>query len=164
MQEVNRLIREAANHNGVSDSSERESNGDSEEGEEEEEPWDGIGDRDPSSLVDHEDEYMDGDRFTTVTVEAVDVSKDGLQRSGHHEEENENATSGKDGLNGEAQKDLEPHAREGFEKRKRVWTKKPPNGPKKRKKKFKYESKAERKVTRYKERLGNRAKARARKG
>ena len=48
-------------------------------------------------------------------------------------------------------------------KTKRVWTKERPSGPKKKKKKFKYESKAERKVTRYKERSGNRAKAKARK-
>ena len=127
----------------------------------EEEPWDGIKDiHDP--LVDHEDEYMDEDRFTTVTVEAVDVSKDGLQRV-VQDGENESERSDTDKPDGESQIITALPGRTGSEKGKRVRTKEPPSGPRKKKKKFRYESKAERKTTRYKERLGNKVKARARK-
>lgn len=141
----------------------READGDldsSEEGDEgEEKPWDGIKDNsDP--LVDHEDEYMDEDRFTTVTVEAVDVSKDGLQKAAQHEEY-ESEASGTESHDGKKTSAL--HGRAGSEQAKRIWTKEPLSGPRKRKKKFRYETKAERKATRYKEKLGNKAKAKARK-
>ena len=117
--------------------------------------WDGIAE-DP--VVDHEDEYVDDDRFTTVTVEAVDVSRDGLHKvAGEDDEIGASATEGPDE---EPPGDRKPT---GSQKGKRTWTKEPPNGPKKKKKKFKYESKAERKFTRYKERSGNRDRAKARK-
>ena len=127
----------------------------------EEESWDGIMDnQDP--LVDHEDEYMDEDRFTTVTVEAVNVSKDGLQKVVHNEE-NESEASDTDRPDRKSQRCTASQGRNATEKGKRIWTKEPPTGLKKRKKKFRYENKEERKVTRYKERCGNKAKARARK-
>ena len=148
MKEVNLMIREA---NVASDSSEQEY----------EEPWDGIKEN-RDLLVDHEDEYMDEDRFTTVTVEAVDVSKDGLQKT-IQDEESESEVSGTKRPDVESQKDTALQGRTGSEKGKRVWTKEPPSGPRKRKKKFRYETKAERKATRYKERSGNKAKAKARK-
>lgn len=131
------------------------------EGEGEEEPWDGIKDtRDPP--VDHEDEYMDEDRFTTITVEAVDVSKDGLQKA-FNDEQRESEASGSDRSEGDTRRAAGLQGRTGSGKGKRIWTKEPPTGPKKKKKKFRYENKAERKATRYKERLGNKAKAKARK-
>jgi len=146
---VNSMIREAG---AVLDSGE-------EGNESEEKPWDGIKDNhDP--LVDHEDEYMDEDRFTTVTVEAVDVSRDGLQKVAR-DEENKSEASGTESHDGE--RTSASHGRAGFEKGKRIWTKEPPSGTRKRKKKFRYENRAERKATRHKERLGNTAKARARK-
>lgn len=151
MAEVNLLIREA---NVVSDSSEPENEG-------EEEPWDGIGEN-HEPLVDHEDEYMDEDRFTTVTVEAVDVSKDGLQKA-IGDEESENGGSDTERPDMKPQRTTALQGREGSEKGKRIWTKEPPNGPRKRKKKFRYENKAERKATRYRERSGNKAKSRVRK-
>ena len=145
------MIREA--HVGL-DASESDS-------EDEDESWDGIEENhDPQ--VDHEDEYMDDDRFTTVTVEAVDVSKDGLQKS-NQDEDDESEASSQNTPNGESQPSTVLQGRTGSGKVKRMWTKEPSSGPKKKKKKFRYESKAERKVTRYKERLGNKAKARARK-
>ena len=148
---VNSMIREA---NVASDASEQEH-------ESEEEPWDGITEsRDP--VVDHEDEYMDDDRFTTVTVEAVDVSKDGLKRLDQNEE-NESDASGPGRPDAERQRSTMLQGRTGTDNGKRVWTKQTPSGPKKRKKKFRYESKAERKATRYMEKSGNKAKARARK-
>lgn len=151
MVEVNSMIREA----GVgSDPGEQGS-------ECEEEPWDGIKDN-HEPLVDHEDEYIDEDRFTTVTVEAVDVSKDGLRKA-IQDKENESEASGTDRPEGEPQKTTTLRGRTESERGKRIWTKEPPSGPKKRKKKFRYENKAERKATRYKEKLGNKSKARARK-
>ena len=137
------------------------SNPSEEEYEDQGEPWDGIKENhDP--LVDHEDEYMDEDKFTTVTVEAVDVSKHGLEKT-IADEDGESVVSDTQKPRAEHQQATVLQGRTGAEKGKRVWTKEPPNGPRKRKKKFRYESKAERKATRYKERSGNKAKARARK-
>ena len=155
MAEVNLMIREA---NVASDSSEQEPEG-------HEETWDGIKENhDPP--VDHENEYIDEDRFTTVTVEAVDVSKDGLHKvkddDEDEEEEEKREALGTHGDDVEPQRTTALQGRTGSEKSKRVWTKEPPKGSKKRNK-FRYESKAERKATRYKERSGNKAKARARK-
>ncbi len=101
-------------------------------------------------VVDHEEEFIDEDRYTTVTIEAVDISKDGL-----HKVLQEAGGAG-DGSNLPAPCRVATGV-------KRVWTKERPGGPKKKKKKFKYESRAERKVTRYKERSGNKSKAKARK-
>ena len=152
VKEVDLMIREA---NVDSDASEQDS-------EDEEEPWDGIEENhDPQ--VDHEDEYMDDDRFTTVTVEAVDVSKDGLQKASQ-DKDNESEASGQNTPDRESQPSMALQGKTGSEKVKKMWTKEPPNGTRKRKKKFRYESKAERKATRYKERSGNKAKARARQG
>lgn len=117
--------------------------------------WDGIAE-DP--MIDHEDEYIDEDRYTTVTVEAVDVTRDGLQKAINDDEESEEVNEQEaDG------KPAKPQRQRLYQNGKRVWTKEPPNGPKKRKKKFHYESKAERKMTRYKEKAGNRKEAKARK-
>jgi ribosomal RNA-processing protein 17 len=99
-----------------------------------------------------EDEYVDEDRYTTVTVEPMSV----------HD-------------NNDAKEDVDPEdavpAQEGTEddgkKKKRIWTKeKPPSDKKKKPKKakFRYESKADRKSIRTKQSLKNKAQARARKG
>jgi ribosomal RNA-processing protein 17 len=95
--------------------------------------------------VDHEEEYIDEDRYTTVTVEAVDVSKEGLVKIGEEDSSDETAEA-----------DPKPVAAETSKKK--LWPKK------ERKKKFRYESKAERKFTRGKQRAGNKAKADARRG
>ncbi|KAL9099736.1 MAG: hypothetical protein Q9163_004802 [Psora crenata] len=96
--------------------------------------------------ISHQDAYVDEEKFTTVTVEAVDVFKDGLHK----------VATEADGYN-EAQ-DNDPskvtlsdsrNSRRG----ERVWTKEPSASADK-KKKFRYESKAERKATRRKERSG----------
>ena len=157
MEAVNSMMRNAGSV--ASDSNEGE---EQEDHETEEEPWDGIKDN-QNPPVDHEDEYMDEDRFTTVTVEAVDVSKDGLQKVLQEEEDESEAVN-------TVRSDREPpesrasQGRTRSEKGKRIWTKEPPSGPRKKRKKFRYETKAERKATRYKEKSGNKAKARARKG
>ena len=148
---VNSMIREA---DVALDSGEEEYKG-------EEKSWDGIVDN-HASLVNQEDEYTDDERFTTVTVEAVDVSKDGLQKA-VQDEENRSEASGSERSDGESQRTSAMHRKTGSEKGKRTWSKEPSSSSKKRKKKFRYENKAERKATRYKERSGNKAKARARK-
>jgi len=101
--------------------------------------WGGIA-NDP---VDHEEEYIDEDKYTTVTVEAVDVSKEGLEKIVDSDEEGEEKVYKKV---------------EEKDDRKKKWPKK------EKKKKFRYETKAERKVTRGKQKAGNKARADARRG
>lgn len=96
-------------------------------------------------LVDHEEEYVDEDKYTTVTVEAVDVTKEGLHRVADEEDSEDTLEA-----------EVKPVQKE--EKGKKVWPKKP------RKQKFRYESKAERKATRGKQKAGNKARADARRG
>ena len=122
------------------------------------EQWDGIVE---NTRVDHEDEYVDEDRYTTVTVEAVDVSRDGLHKTITDHEETQSSTiegavEGERTISGTKQW-------QDTKQEKRLRTKEQPSGPKKKKKKFRYESKAERKVNRYKETSGNKARAKARK-
>ena len=122
------------------------------------EQWDGIVE---DTIVDHEDEYVDEDRYTTVTVEAMDVSRDGLHKIITDEQENQAPTT-TGPVEGETT-NSDTKAWQDAKQEKRLRSKEPPSGPKKRKKKFRYESKAERKVSRYKEKSGNKAKAKARK-
>jgi len=110
----------------------------------------------PTSIA-HEDEYIDEDRYTTVTVESIDVTKDGVQKSADvdSEEEEEEAVDGDDAVKGKRKRgDASGNGSTAKEK--------PSAKPKKKKKKFRYLSKLERKATRLKERSGNRAKAKAR--
>jgi ribosomal RNA-processing protein 17 len=103
--------------------------------------------------INQEDEYIDEDKYTTVTIESVAISRDGFSRPGD-EDDNEPAHKADDD---DAVKVAEegkgkPEIRRD-ENGKRIWTKERPKTewPKKKKKKFRYESKADRKVTRYKE-------------
>lgn len=112
--------------------------------------WGGIEEDLRVEPIDHEEEYIDEDRYTTVTVEEVDVTKDGL----HTVAEEEQAEL-------EAKKKAEAAAKAAKEAKanpKKVW-------PKKEKKKpFRYESKIERKIGRAKQRSKNKGQAKARKG
>ena len=109
--------------------------------------------------VNHEEDYHDDERRTTVTIEAVDVTKDGLRQISDEVDE-----SIEDEHRPDSELEAQPMVTSKADREpKRVWTKEKPTGPKKRKKRFKYESKAVRKVTRYKEMSGNRLKAKARK-
>ncbi len=112
---------------------------------EDEDAWGGIEEERDVEVLDREEEYIDEDRYTTVTVEAVDVSKEGLRRVVDDEESDEAP-------------DLVPAETTKEDISKKKWPKK------ERKKKFRYESKAERKVTRGKQKAGNKARADARKG
>jgi len=104
--------------------------------------WGGI--QDDAEPIDHEEEYVDEDRYTTVTVEEVDVSKEGLHKVTGNDDSDENL------------QETKPEEKEATGKK--TWPKKP------RKKKFRYESKVERKFTRSKQKAGNKAKADARRG
>jgi ribosomal RNA-processing protein 17 len=109
--------------------------------------------------VDQEAEYVDEGRYTTVTIEAMDVSKEGL-----HKVEGDRLTQvtgdkrspGGDERVTEERRDLDEKPRWTREKSKDRL-----DGLKK-KRKFRYESKGERKVARAKEKMrkGRQASAR----
>ncbi|RDL41362.1 Uncharacterized protein BP5553_01341 [Venustampulla echinocandica] len=133
VQAVNRLLKDVAG-----------SDNDEEAGDQEE-AWEGIPDEKPIvEPVNHEEEYVDEDLYTTVTVEEMDVSKEGLLKVEDGEDSDDTS---------EAPKLVQSEA-----KPKKVWPKK------EKRKKFTYESKAERKFTRNKQSAGNKAKADARRG
>ncbi|CAH0053450.1 unnamed protein product [Clonostachys solani] len=69
---VNKLLRES----GAAGAVENEDNSEDDE----EDGWGGFPDRPNLDIVDHEEEYIDEDRYTTVTVESVSVSRDGLEK------------------------------------------------------------------------------------
>ncbi|RMZ82882.1 hypothetical protein DV737_g1871, partial [Chaetothyriales sp. CBS 132003] len=105
--------------------------------------------------VDHEAEYVDEDKYTSVVVEEMDVSREGLRKT-HDDakEQSQGRPQDKPRQNGTgvASKPAPTHgkARDGALK------------AKKKRKKFRYENKAERKATREKERSKNRQQAKAR--
>lgn len=106
--------------------------------------WNGI---ENIAKPDGVDEYVDEDKFTTVTIETMDA--DPKKWNGEEEDVEKVAVEEKD----------------GDEMKKRVWTKeKPKRAPKAKKPKFRYESKAERQQTRNKQRQKNQKAAAARKG
>ncbi len=108
-------------------------NGPRTEAEVDEEEWFGIEDDEPLvEDVDYEEEYVDEDKYTTVTVETVDISKDGLVRVADEDSEDETPES-----------DEKPVEKELAGKK--IWPKKT------KKKKFRYESKVERRITRGKQ-------------
>lgn len=151
VEEVNALVKEAAKAAGEIDEEEEEEDDDDNE-EDRQAEGEQVKVLAEATTIDHEEEFIDEDLYTTVTVEAVDISKEGFQKTAQEEEvaddESNKPAAGR------------PSTRQGA---KRIWTKERPNGPKKKKKPFRYESKAERKVTRFKERSGNKSKAKARK-
>ncbi|KIW62090.1 hypothetical protein PV05_02141 [Exophiala xenobiotica] len=119
--------------------------------------WSGISDSEPAP-VDHEAEYIDEDKYTTVTVEAMDVSREGLFKA-------EQARDSENPQEEEGGAEAEPENLS--EKKKRKWTQEKPKGsvdkPKRKKKRnFRYESKVERKTARSKEKAKNRKQARER--
>ena len=120
----------------------------------------GIGEENP----DREDDFSDHDKHTTVVVEAVGVTRDGLHRLNGSESEEADMleklpriTGGHDGKDS----DNVPIAADRASKR--IWSKEKPKATKKKRKNFRYESKGERKITRQKERSGGKAKAKSRK-
>lgn len=123
------------------DSDSSESGSDNEE-------WAGFEDPQP---VDYEEEYIDEDKYTTVTVEEMGLSRDAL----HGLEENDNRSSGdEDGAPKEKDSDKKDETKVKADRKQ--------NSLKKKKKKFRYESKEERKVTQRKQKSSSRKKASAR--
>ena len=119
------------------------------------EEWGGIENVSPEP-VDHEAEYIDEDKYTTVTVEEVDISRDGMTKF----EPNTSHKQQDDKDQGLDQKEDETKKTNGTRTRDKDKIKK----PKKKKKAFRYESPAERKLNRAKVRAKNSKAARARRG
>lgn len=140
MNEVNALLKQA--NGDMSEGGDEET-----EDDEEQDEWEGFNEELPPP-IDREEEYIDEDKYTTVTVESVEISKSGFSKP----EEEGGSQEAEDGTSKDP------------DNKKRVWTKERPNKdrPKKRKVKFRYETKSERKVTRFKERSKNRSQAKAR--
>ncbi|KAL2197656.1 nucleolar protein 12-domain-containing protein [Corynascus similis CBS 632.67] len=131
VQAINKILREAE-HAGTADLNEEDS----------EDAWGGFSDNDVAEPpIDLEEEYIDEDKYTTVTVEAVSVDRDGLYKpelerpAGDNGSEQEGASEEKD-----SQKD-------GLNR---------PKDQKKKKKKFRYENKFEREVEARKQRAKRR--------
>lgn len=136
MNMVNKLLRDS----GAIDPDEEQS-----ESQEDEEEWGGIPDRPNLEMVDQEEEYIDEDRYTTVTVESVDVSRDGLSKSLIRKDSD--GDEGKAEDEGKADEAEEAKAK-GAESR-----------PKKtKKKKFRYENKFERQLTERKHKAKTRSR------
>ncbi|KAH7033315.1 nucleolar protein 12-domain-containing protein [Microdochium trichocladiopsis] len=140
---VKTILREAerAGNLDAEDGTDSEDAGDDEgEGKE---AWGGF--EDPvtttTDIIDQEDEYIDEDRYTTVTVESVTVSKDGLNKPAPEEDSDE-----------EKAKRIQEAARTNETKGKA-------RPPKKKKPKFRYETKIERQISRRKQSAKKRGKA-----
>ncbi|KAI5203054.1 hypothetical protein E4T39_04300 [Aureobasidium subglaciale] len=137
--EVNDLLRKANK-----DSDDEDSNA------EDEEEWNGIASP-PRPSIDGVDEYVDEDKYTTVTIEAMDDAKAFTNGSDDEEDAAAKKEYTKD-------KEVEPV------KKRMVWIKgekvEAKSMPKK--KKFRYESKGERKETRHKQKAKNAAAKKAR--
>jgi ribosomal RNA-processing protein 17 len=135
---VNQILRES-----------RAAGGEEVESEEEDaEEWDGIPDQPDVGIIDQEEEYIDEDRYTTVTVETVAVSKDGLFKPQVLDAEEEEEAKERKASQEAAKKAAADAIRERNEKKK------------KKKKKFSYESKIERSLSERKTKAKN-ARARA---
>ncbi|KAG8525265.1 uncharacterized protein KY384_008909 [Bacidia gigantensis] len=104
---------------------------------------------------DREDEYVDEDRFTTVTVEEVGIDRDGFHQVREDEEEDKDAAmrASKNDVSAKSGDTMHAGKRKGGAA---VKTKK--------RKKFRYESKAERKLGKQKQKLRNGAAKARREG
>ncbi|KAJ8125178.1 hypothetical protein O1611_g8462 [Lasiodiplodia mahajangana] len=140
VQQVNNALKQAAQA-GYIDSDEGESSN-----EDTVEEWGGFQDTPvQEDLINHEEEYIDEDRFTTVTVESVNVSKDGLTSSRPDQEESE-----------DEQESVEQDTQAQPEKR----VHKDRHATKKKKQKFRYETKLERQITNIKQKARNKRRPR----
>jgi len=119
VEEVNRLVKQA---NGDVSSAEES---------DEEAEWDGIPDAPANNLeaISQEDEYVEEDKYTTVTIESVNISKHGFEKQNEKEQDN---AGGEDGKKSKVQMQERPKK-------------------KKKKIKFRYETKADRKAERVKQ-------------
>ncbi|KAK4039812.1 nucleolar protein 12-domain-containing protein [Parachaetomium inaequale] len=131
VQAINKILREAE-HAGTA---EQNQNGSGDE-------WGGLSDTDVvEAPIDLEEEYIDEDKYTTVTVEAVSVDRDGLHKPELEQSSEDEGSEQEDG---------------GAEKNQRETGKRPKDHPTKKKKKFRYENKVERRVEAQKQRAKRR--------
>jgi ribosomal RNA-processing protein 17 len=122
----------------------------------EEGDWEGFGEVVPI-LVNRLDEYVDEEKYTTVTVEEVNVSRVGLEgMNGDDSEPEDQGGENTEGVNDRSQQ-------KGMLARKGTKPKRKSTITKKRKQTFKYETKSERKVTRTKQKSRNSSQAKLRK-
>ncbi|KAI2473751.1 nucleolar protein 12-domain-containing protein [Annulohypoxylon bovei var. microspora] len=124
VQNVNAILKEAQEAGYV---------GGEEASEDDVQEWGGFQDTPALEPINHEEEYIDEERYTTVTIESVNVSKDGLSsaRPEDSSEDDEEAAKGDSQHPPGSQEKTRP--------------------PKKRKHKFRYETKSERQLGRRKE-------------
>jgi ribosomal RNA-processing protein 17 len=115
--------------------------------------WKGF--EDPPD-VNYQDEYVDEDKYTTVTIETVGISREGFVSSGQDVDSDEEEDIAVKHEKMTENEEAKPQRR--AEQGRKVKEKR----PKKKKKKFTYESKVDRKVTRMKERSKNQLQAQAR--
>ncbi|KAL7625443.1 hypothetical protein AAE478_004663 [Parahypoxylon ruwenzoriense] len=138
IQNVNAILKEAEQAGYVG----------GEPSDEESEEWGGFQDTSALETVDHEEEYIDEERYTTVTIESVNVSKDGLTSSRPEEQDSSEEDEGKMGAGGDSE-----HPPSGGKEKTRP--------PKKKKQKFRYETKSERQLNQRKQKAAkNRKKPR----
>lgn len=139
---VKTILREAERAGNLSAEDESDADDNDDDDNEDKEAWGGIEDpiTNKDSIIDHEDEYIDEDRYTTVTVESVTVSKDGLNKPAAEED-----------LEDEAAQRTRETAAAGEKKDKA-------RPPKKKKPKFRYETKIERQLSRRKQGAKKRGK------
>lgn len=121
------------------------------EGEKEEEDWEGI---EEPPAVDYEAEYVDEDKYTTVTVEEMDASREGLLK----------AARGEDSENEEEKKYPVESTEADTKAKKRKPRSAASEAARKKKRNFRYETKVERKQTMLKQRSVKAKRAKARKG
>ncbi|ETN38452.1 uncharacterized protein HMPREF1541_06487 [Cyphellophora europaea CBS 101466] len=121
---------------------------------------DQVSDNQPLEKIDHEAEYVDEDKYTSVVVEEVGVDRDGFVRAGGSEQSDDEPAAD-DSTAGDQTVGTRPTPTV-----KRKWTHDKPKDAaskaKMKRKKFRYESKAERKAERDKQKAKNSKQAKAR--
>ena len=117
------------------------------------EEWEGFAEPPP---VDYEAEYIDEDKYTTVTVEEMDPSREGLLEYGREEQSGDEAEQEEGKQTQETSEPDASKAAAAIKKKQNV------DKPKKKKKKFRYESKEDRKLNHAKQKLSKAKRAKSR--
>ncbi|KAJ5717455.1 hypothetical protein N7488_003101 [Penicillium malachiteum] len=143
MEEHKRQLKQIKEQNGEDSANDSEDEDDQE--------WEGI---EEPPAVDYEAEYIDEDKYTTVTVEEMDASREGLRKAVQQDDTEDEEEESKEKPSAETEEAEKKPA-------KKVW-KRATDKPKKKKKQFRYESKHDRKLTQAKQRLSKSKKAKAR--
>ena len=143
VQNVTAILKEAARAGYIDEEDNMSDDDDDREGGRREGPtgeWDGFEDTPAATAgepLDHEEEYVDEDRFTTVTVESVNVSRDGLVKPDDDDDDGQ-----EDGQAGKEEQAGGSGSGDRRQSNSKKMTREPTN--KKKKQKFRYESKTER--------------------